>query len=102
MLDEIWQVLEERKRQPETGSYTVELLAGGQDLILRKIHEETVELTLAAVSEGRQRMTEEVADLFYHVLVLLLASGVDLSDVWAELRARRSGPKAGVSAKDES
>lgn len=102
MLDELWQVLLDRKARPKDGSYTKELLDGGQERILRKIHEETLELTLAATSEGQGRLVEESADLLYHLLVLLLASGVELEQVWAELRDRRSVSNDGGEAEEKS
>lgn len=102
MLDELWAVLAERKREPRAGSYTAELLEGGQELILRKIHEETLELTLAVASEGKRRLVEETADLLYHLLVLLLASGVELREVLDELRRRRAGSAAEETGEETS
>lgn len=95
MIDELYQLLKERQRQAPAGSYTAELLSAGTEGILRKIHEETLEMTLAAVSESRGRLVEETADVFYHLLVLLVSEEIDLERVWEELRSRRRGWGAG-------
>ncbi len=93
MLDELYKVLQDRKENAPAGSYTVELLSSGTEGILRKIHEETLEVSLAAAGQGSQRLVEETADLLYHLLVLLVSEGIELDDVWTELRARRHGPE---------
>jgi phosphoribosyl-ATP pyrophosphohydrolase len=89
MLDELYQVLEDRKRETPAGSYTAALLGQGQDQILRKINEETFELIQAASIEGDARLVQESADLLYHWLVLLVARDIPLQSVWRELEARR-------------
>jgi phosphoribosyl-ATP pyrophosphohydrolase len=63
-------------------------LAEGEDAILKKVGEEAMEVILAAKGQGNQRVIEEVADLFYHTLVLLAYSGLSLDDVETELRGR--------------
>ena len=88
MLYELFQIIEDRKANPISDSYTAKLLADGEDRILQKIGEEAVELILAAKGQGNQRLVEETADLFYHVLVILAAKGLTLEDVESELRMR--------------
>ena len=66
-------------------------MAAGEDEILKKVGEETMEVILAAKGQGDQRLIEEVADLFYHTLVLLVARDMSLADVESEL-ARRHKP----------
>jgi phosphoribosyl-ATP pyrophosphohydrolase len=88
MLHELFAVIRDRQAHPREGSYTAKLLAGGQDVILKKLGEEAMEVILAAKGQGDQRIVEEVADLFYHTLVLLAQSGLSLADVEAELRRR--------------
>jgi phosphoribosyl-ATP pyrophosphohydrolase len=92
MLEDLFAIIQERKAAMPEGSYTASLLAAGQDEILKKVGEEAVEVILAAQSQGPQRLVEEVADLFYHLLVLLAAQGLDLAQVEAEL-ARRHRPR---------
>jgi len=88
MLNRLFQIIEDRKNNPTEKSYTASLFADGEDRILQKIGEEAVEVIIAAKGQGGRRITEEVADLFYHTLVLLSAKGLSLSDVEDELRQR--------------
>lgn len=90
MLSQLFDIIEARNRDRPKGSYTAQLLASGEDQILRKVHEEAQELILAAKSEGDQRVVEELADLYYHTLVLLSARELSLADVEAELRRRHA------------
>jgi phosphoribosyl-ATP pyrophosphohydrolase len=87
-LDQLLSVLETRKKEAPEGSYTARLLANGEDEILKKVGEETMEVILAAKGQGDQRLIEEVADLFYHTLVLLVARDLSLEDVEQELERR--------------
>ena len=88
MLNELFEIIEDRKANPTKASYTAKLLSEGQDRILQKVGEETIEVILAAKGQGNQRLIEETADLFYHILVLLAANDLALSDVEAEMRRR--------------
>ena len=90
MLHELFAIIEERKAHPTSKSYTAKLLAEGEDFILQKIGEEAVELVLAAKGQGNQRMIEEMADLYYHTLVLLALKDLSLGDVEEELRERHT------------
>ena len=87
-IDELWEILQERKANPQPGSYTAELLSMGEDEIVKKIGEEAVEVILAVKGQGDRRVVEETADLFYHILVLLLSRGLSWEDVQAELARR--------------
>ena len=69
-LDELYQIICERRDNPSTQSYTARLMAEGEDEIVKKVGEEAVEVILAAKGQGNQRLIEEVADLTYHALVL--------------------------------
>jgi phosphoribosyl-ATP pyrophosphohydrolase len=88
MLTQLFDIIEARKRDLPEGSYTAHLLSSGEDEILRKVQEESEELIRAAKSEGDQRVVEELADLYYHTLVLLAARGLSLAEVETELRSR--------------
>lgn len=88
MLDELFQIIEDRKKQQPSGSYTAQLMASGENKILRKIGEETLEVVFAAKDEGDQRLVEESADLIYHLWVLLSYKGIQLDQVKAELSSR--------------
>lgn len=87
-LDTLWMIIEQRKVERPAGSYTVQLLDTGQLEIMKKIGEEAVEVILAASSEGDERLLYEMADLFYHNLVLLAARDMQFSDLEAELARR--------------
>jgi phosphoribosyl-ATP pyrophosphohydrolase len=88
MLQELFEIIEERKATAKPGSYTADLIRGGEDVILQKIGEEAIEVIIAAKGQGDQRLVEETADLFYHVLVMLSFRGLAFEDVEAELRLR--------------
>ncbi len=89
-LYDLSNIIEERRQNPRAGSYTCQLFASGEDEILKKIGEEAMEVILAAKGQGRQRMVEEVSDLFYHVLVLLSLKVITLEDIETELRRRHA------------
>ena len=86
----LWRTITERALERPAGSYTTELLTAGLDAVARKVGEEAVELTVAALAEDDVRVVEEAADLVYHLYVLLAARGLDISAVEDELRARAS------------
>jgi len=88
MFEELFSIIEARKLERPSGSYTRQLLDGGEDLILRKIGEETLEVILASKSEGEQRLVEETADLVYHLFVLLALKDISLDKIKQELKKR--------------
>ena len=88
MINELFNIILERKTHPKPGSYTNKLLAANEDTILQKVGEESVEVILAAKGQGNKRLIEEVSDLLYHMLVLLVRQGVTLDEVEAELQRR--------------
>jgi phosphoribosyl-ATP pyrophosphohydrolase/phosphoribosyl-AMP cyclohydrolase len=87
-LPEIWALLRNREKERPRDSYTVKLLED-ENLRLKKLGEETVELVLALARHEEERIAEEGADLVYHLLVALLASGVELDDLLQELEKRK-------------
>ena len=91
MLDEIFEVIEERKRYPSEGSYTARLIyhEKGINKILEKLGEEMTELMLAVKDGKKENVIHETADLMYHLLVMLSALEIKLEDVYGELRRRR-------------
>lgn len=90
MLSQLFETIQARRASMPEGSYTAHLLALGEGEILKKIKEESLELIVAAEQEGNQRLVEELADLFYHCLVLLADRDLDLRDLEDELRRRRN------------
>ena len=91
-LDEVYQVIEDRKRNPRPGSYVASLFEGGLDKILKKIGEEAGEVIIAAKSEKREETIHEVADLWFHSLVMLAYFDIKPNDIYEEL-GRRFGKK---------
>ena len=89
ILYELFAVILDRQANRPPGSYTVKLLDAGEDKVLKKVGEEAMEVILAAKGQGNERVISEVADLFYHVLVLLAARGLTLAAVEDELVRRR-------------
>ncbi len=86
-----------RKTSSPDQSYTAKLLSQGVAKCAKKLGEEAVETALAAVTGDKQHIASESADLLYHLLVMLEATGVNLSDVMAELE-RRQGT-SGIAEK---
>jgi len=89
VLNTLFATILNRQANPRPGSYTARLLHAGEDEILKKVGEEAMEVILAAKGQGDERLIAELADLVYHVLVLLAARGLTLADVEAELIHRR-------------
>lgn len=87
-LPALWATLSDRAATRPEGSYTVRLL-DSENLRIKKLGEETAELIQALVRGETSRATEEAADVVYHALVALMASGASLSDLLAELEKRR-------------
>ncbi len=91
VLTELFAVLEDRRENPQEGSYTSSLFAKGEDRILKKIGEEAAETIIAAKNHSQGEVIYEMADLWYHCLVLLASRNIDLSALMDELGKRRSG-----------
>lgn len=84
----LWRTIAERAAERPAGSYTTELLEAGVGACARKVGEEAVEVTVAALDESDERLVEEAADLVYHLYVLLAARGLDIAQVDDVLAAR--------------
>lgn len=89
ILDELYQVILDRKHHPNQNSYTCYLFEKGIDKILKKVGEEAAEVIIAAKNPGIDELIYEVADLIYHLLVLLAEKKVAPAEVFAELESRR-------------
>lgn len=96
ILDELAEVLEQRKLADPDSSYVASLYAKGLDSILKKIGEEATEIVLAAKQGDRAQIVYETADLWFHTLVLLAHQGLGPNDVLREL-----GRRFGLSGLDE-
>ena len=89
-LDQVFDLVRSRRENAPAGSYTAKLFAAGEDEIVKKVGEEAIEVILAVKGQGNGRVVEELADLYYHSLVLLAARGLSLADVETELERRHS------------
>ncbi len=89
ILEELFALIQERKRDMPEGSYTTRLLGEGVGRIAQKVIEEAGETSIAAIQGDKENLPGEVADLLYHVMVLLASSDVTPEQVWKELRERR-------------
>jgi phosphoribosyl-ATP pyrophosphohydrolase/phosphoribosyl-AMP cyclohydrolase len=94
----LWRTIAQRALERPEGSYVASLLDAGVAAAARKVGEEAVETTVAALAESDERLVEEAADLVFHLYVLLAARGVDLARVDDEL-ATRAGARAAPSAR---
>jgi phosphoribosyl-ATP pyrophosphohydrolase/phosphoribosyl-AMP cyclohydrolase len=88
-VEALFAVIQERQRLRPEGSYVAKLLDAGVDRIAKKIGEEATEVVIAAKNADHAEITWEVADLWFHSLVLLAASGLTPADIWQELDRRR-------------
>ena len=87
-LESLYQLLLGRKKDLPEGSYTTYLFQKGLDKILKKVGEETTEVIIAAKAEDRAETIYEIADLTYHVLVLMAEAGISVEDIRKELAGR--------------
>lgn len=89
IVQQVYDVIADRKEHPQEGSYTNYLLNKGVEKICKKVGEEASETIIAAMKSNREELTYEAADLMYHLLVLLFQQGVAPQDIWDELARRR-------------
>jgi len=85
MLDRLMDVLRDRREKRPAGSYSASLFDKGRDEILKKVGEEAIEVIVA---RGRERVVSEIADLVFHLSMLLVDEGLDWRDIEAELERR--------------
>ena len=88
ILHKLQDVIIDRKRNPKEGSYTCKLFSAGQEKILKKIGEEASEVLIASMEDDKDQVVYEVADLLYHVLVLLGFHDIPLTAIYDELEDR--------------
>lgn len=86
--ESLMELIKGRKTDEKEGSYTTYLFQKGLDKILKKIGEECTEVIIAAKAEDRNETIYEIADLAYHVMVLMIEQGISLEDVHKELASR--------------
>ncbi len=87
-LEGLMELLVGRKRDGKEGSYTTYLFEKGLDKILKKVGEESTEVIIAAKAQDKRETVYEIADLAYHVMVLMVETGISLEDIRSELASR--------------
>ena len=87
-LEGLMDLLKGRKEEKPEGSYTTYLFEKGVDKILKKVGEETTEVIIAAKAEDKKETIYEIADLAYHVMVLMTEQGISLKEIHRELASR--------------
>ncbi|MEA4814657.1 MAG: phosphoribosyl-ATP diphosphatase [Oscillospiraceae bacterium] len=93
VLKDLYDVVEDRKKNPMEGSYTCYLFDKGIDKILKKVGEESSETIIAAKNGNNSETVCEISDLIYHLIVMMAQQGIPLEDVFSELenRSRKIG-----------
>ena len=84
----LYDMIEGRKTEPKEGSYTTYLFEKGMDKILKKVGEESTEVIIAGAKNDKEETIYEIADLAYHIMVMMVEQGITLEDVTAELSKR--------------
>ena len=86
--EQLMQLIAGRKTDKKEGSYTTYLFEKGLDKILKKVGEESTEVIIAGKAEDKKETIYEIADLAYHVMVLMIEMGISLEDIHRELASR--------------
>ena len=87
-LNTLYELLEGRKKELPEGSYTTYLFEKGLDKILKKVGEECTEVIIAAKDQDKKETIYEIADLTYHVMVLMVEAGISIDEIKEELESR--------------
>ena len=87
-LTGLYKLIEDRKTNPKEGSYTSYLFDKGTDKILKKVGEESTEVIIASAEKDRNETVYEIGDLIYHLIVLMVEDGIEISDIVKELASR--------------
>lgn len=88
-IDNLYNLIEKRKKNLPKNSYTTYLFQEGEDRIIQKVGEEAVEVVVAAKGKSKQRVVEEFADLLFHSLILLSYLGIKPKEILDELERRK-------------
>lgn len=89
MIDELYKIILARKENSSKNSYVSVMFQNGTDRIIQKVGEEAVEVVIAAKNKKRNEIISEVADLLFHVLILLAAFEITPKEIFGELQKRR-------------
>lgn len=89
ILRQVYEIIEDRRRNPQEGSYTNYLFTKGIDKMLKKVGEETAEVIIASKNLDKAEITYEISDLLYHLMVVMVQTGITWEDIFDELKGRR-------------
>lgn len=89
IINELYKIIEERKKDPVEGSYTNYLFEKGLDKVLKKVGEEASEVIISSKNDNKNETINEISDLVYHLLVLMVEKNIKVEDVFGELENRR-------------
>jgi len=89
VLQEVYEVVADRKAHPKEGSYTNYLFDKGIDKICKKVGEESAEVIIAAKNSSKDEIRYEISDLLYHLTVLMVEQEVTWDQIFTELESRR-------------
>lgn len=87
-INDLYKIIQDRRQKMPKDSYVASLFRLGEDRIIQKVGEETTEVVIAAKNKNKKRIISEVADLLFHLLILLVSSNIALSDIKKELESR--------------
>lgn len=90
-LGELYKNIVDRKKNMPKNSYVASLFQDGKDRIIQKVGEEATEVVIAAKNESKERLVSEVADLWFHSLILLVSSNITIDEIIEELSKRSIG-----------
>ena len=96
-LADLERIVDQRAAASPEESWTAKLVAGGQKKAAKKFGEEAVEAVIAAIADDRKNLTDEAADVIFHLLVMLKIAGIPFSDVLSELERRTA--QSGIAEK---
>jgi phosphoribosyl-ATP pyrophosphohydrolase len=87
-LEELYKIIEDRKKNMPSGSYITSLFREGVDRIAQKVGEEAIEAVIAVKNDNKRRQIEEITDLMFHLFVLMAKLGINLENISKELDKR--------------
>jgi len=87
-INKLLEIIQDRKQKMPKNSYVASLFRLGEDKIVQKVGEEAIEVVIAAKNKNKKRIISEVADLLFHLLILLVYTGISASDIEKELESR--------------
>lgn len=88
-LKKLYKIIQDRKQRMPTDSYVTSLFRSGEDRIIQKVGEEVIEVIIAAKNKNRKLVISEIADLFFHLLVMLVYLNITTEEIFDELSKRK-------------